>query len=100
MLGSPQQGTTGNVQVPDVPVSHFFCRLERIQMTSVNPVNRWTEPGILLLIILNAVVLFIQASVSHALPSTWPDDTPPPSVSGYFHHWEDYVLFVLFCLFT
>ncbi|KAM5541612.1 hypothetical protein V8D89_004802 [Ganoderma adspersum] len=60
----------------------------------------WTEPGILLLIIVNAVVLFIQASISHALPSTWPDGNPPPSVSGYFHTWEDYVLFVLFCLFT
>ena len=61
--------------------------------------DRWTEPGILLLIIVNAVVLFIQASISHALPSSWPDGNPPPSVSGYFHTWEDYVLFVLFCLF-
>ncbi|TBU26428.1 Ion transport protein-domain-containing protein [Dichomitus squalens] len=60
----------------------------------------WTEPVILLLIILNAVVLFIQASIPHALPADWPDDARPPPVTGYFHAWEDYVLFVLFCLFT
>ncbi|KAH9849175.1 Ion transport protein-domain-containing protein [Lenzites betulinus] len=60
----------------------------------------WTEPVILFLIIINGLVLTIQASRPHALPQTWPDDTPPPPVVGYFHRWEDYVLFVLFCLFT
>ncbi|KAI0740154.1 Ion transport protein-domain-containing protein [Earliella scabrosa] len=60
----------------------------------------WTEPVILLLIIVNAVVLTIQASRPHALPEDWPDDTPPPAVKGFFHTWEDYVLFALFCLFT
>ncbi|CDO68509.1 hypothetical protein BN946_scf184998.g6 [Trametes cinnabarina] len=59
----------------------------------------WTEPIILFLIILNGLVLTIQASRPHALPEDWPDDRPPP-VTGYFHAWEDYVLFVLFCLFT
>ncbi|KAJ7487241.1 Ion transport protein-domain-containing protein [Mycena galericulata] len=54
----------------------------------------WTEPIILLLIIFNAVVLTIQA----ARPLTLSD--PPLQVSGYFHTWEDYALFVLFILFT
>ncbi|KAI0822128.1 Ion transport protein-domain-containing protein [Trametes gibbosa] len=63
-------------------------------------VYTWTEPVILFLIILNGLVLTIQASRPHALPEDWPDDTPPPPVVGYFHRWEDYVLFVLFCLFT
>ncbi|KAI0739665.1 Ion transport protein-domain-containing protein [Daedaleopsis nitida] len=60
----------------------------------------WTEPAILLLIIVNAIVLTIQASRPHALPEDFPDDTPPPAITGYFHGWEDYVLFALFCLFT
>ncbi|KAI0331568.1 hypothetical protein GY45DRAFT_1248483 [Cubamyces sp. BRFM 1775] len=60
----------------------------------------WTEPIILLLIIINGLVLAIQASRPHALPADWPSDEPPPPVVGYFHAWEDYVLFVLFCLFT
>ncbi|KAI8976389.1 Ion transport protein-domain-containing protein [Trametes punicea] len=59
----------------------------------------WTEPVILLLIIINGLVLTIQASRPHALPQDFPDDRPPP-VAGYFHAWEDYVLFVLFCFFT
>ncbi|KAL7278048.1 hypothetical protein ACG7TL_008012 [Trametes sanguinea] len=59
----------------------------------------WTEPIILFLIIVNGLVLAIQASRPHALPEDWPFDRPPP-VAGYFHAWEDYVLFVLFCLFT
>lgn len=62
--------------------------------------SRWTEPVILLLIIVNAVVLTIQASRPHALPEDWPDDASPPSVVGFFHAWEDYVLFALFCLFS
>ncbi|KAI0073340.1 hypothetical protein K474DRAFT_1666711 [Panus rudis PR-1116 ss-1] len=59
-------------------------------------VYKWTEPCILLLIILNAVILTVQAAHSIA-PS--PDDGPV-RVSGYFHSWEDYALFVLFILFT
>jgi hypothetical protein len=54
----------------------------------------WTEPIILVLIILNAVVLTIQSSRSLTL-------TVPPAVSkGYFHSWEDGVLFGLFIVFT
>ena len=65
--------------------------------------NRWTEPVILLLIILNAVVLTIQAARSTALPAPDDSDSPPlspPHIRGYFHTWEDYTLFVLFVLFT
>ncbi|GAW02071.1 calcium channel subunit cch1 [Lentinula edodes] len=61
----------------------------------------WTEPIILLLIIVNAVVLTLQASHSLTLPDgANVGDTLPPHVTGYFHEWEDYVLFVLFVLFT
>ncbi|KAJ6602707.1 Ion transport protein-domain-containing protein [Mycena vulgaris] len=54
----------------------------------------WTEPIILLLIIFNAVVLTIQS----ARPLTL--DDAPARVTGYFHAWEDYALFVLFIIFT
>ncbi|KAF9022796.1 hypothetical protein BDZ89DRAFT_1070394 [Hymenopellis radicata] len=57
----------------------------------------WTESIILLLIILNAVVLTIQSSRSLTVAS---DGDLPPTLSGYFHAWEDYVLFVLFIIFT
>ncbi|EGG06060.1 uncharacterized protein MELLADRAFT_48591 [Melampsora larici-populina 98AG31] len=50
------------------------------------------EPLIFLLIILDGVVLTIQSS-----KSVW--DFPRPS-KGYFHTWEDYALFSLFCIFT
>lgn len=53
---------------------------------------------ILLLILTNAVVLFIQAARSITLPEDGSGEAP--HVQGYFHGWEDYVLFVLFCLFT
>ncbi|EPS97893.1 hypothetical protein FOMPIDRAFT_1127618 [Fomitopsis schrenkii] len=56
----------------------------------------WTEPIILLLIIANAVILIIQSHISEALDS----NQNPPQVKGYFHHWEDYALFGLFCFFT
>lgn len=69
-------------------------------MQCLRLLRRWTEPIILLLIIINGLVLAIQASRPHALPEDWPDDSPPPPMKGYFHAWEDYVLFVLFCLFT
>ncbi|TFK68921.1 hypothetical protein BDN72DRAFT_646515 [Pluteus cervinus] len=59
-------------------------------------VHQWTEPIILVLIIINAVVLTIQASRSSTLPS----NGSPSSVDGYFHSWEDYALFGLFIIFT
>ncbi|KAA1473328.1 hypothetical protein DENSPDRAFT_779605 [Dentipellis sp. KUC8613] len=57
----------------------------------------WTEPLILCLIIVNAVVLTIQASRTWTLPS---DDASPITVKGYLHTWEDFTLFVLFIFFT
>ncbi|KAJ3799593.1 hypothetical protein GGU11DRAFT_679152, partial [Lentinula aff. detonsa] len=61
----------------------------------------WTEPTILLLIIVNAVVLTIQASHSLTLPDgANVGDALPLHVTGYFHAWEDYALFVLFVIFT
>ncbi|KAF9530724.1 Ion transport protein-domain-containing protein [Crepidotus variabilis] len=64
-------------------------------------VHPLTEPLILLLIILNAVVLTIQAFPVLVLPSSLDGQTPlPPRIHGYFHSWEDYVLFVLFNIFT
>lgn len=51
---------------------------------------------ILALIIVNAVALVVQASRTLLLPST----QVPVTVTGYFHMWEDFVLFVLFILFT
>ncbi|KAG2356552.1 Ion transport protein-domain-containing protein, partial [Suillus spraguei] len=59
--------------------------------------HTWTEPLILCLIILNACVLISQASHSVLLPSG--QSTPTPQ-KGFFRAWEDYVLFVLFILFT
>ncbi|GAA6002347.1 calcium channel protein CCH1 [Rhodotorula paludigena] len=53
---------------------------------------RWTEPIILLLIILQVVVQTIQAS-----PDVYAHPRP---TKGYFHTWEDVVLFVVFCIFT
>lgn len=53
-----------------------------------------TEPIILVLIILNAILLSIQSSRSLIL-------TDPPTVyKGYFHAWEDFALFILFVVFT
>ncbi|OXH34034.1 high-affinity cell membrane calcium channel [Cryptococcus neoformans] len=51
----------------------------------------WTEPVILLLIITNVVVLAIQSAP--ALDS-------PRIDNGYFQGWEDFVLLVLFIVFT
>ncbi|GAA6051051.1 Calcium-channel protein CCH1 [Rhodotorula toruloides] len=53
---------------------------------------RWTEPAILLLIILQVVVQTIQSSYNVY-------EYPRPT-KGFFHSWEDYVLFVVFCAFT
>lgn len=57
---------------------------------------RYTEPIILALIVVNAVALVVQASRTLLLPST----QIPVTVTGYFHAWEDFVLFALFILFT
>ena len=61
-------------------------------------VYRWTEPLILFLIICDAVILTIQAARNVALPAD--GDGTPLQISGYFHQWEDYALFVLFVFFT
>ncbi|OBZ73075.1 hypothetical protein A0H81_07105 [Grifola frondosa] len=58
----------------------------------------WTEPLILLSIMFNAVVLALQAMHSETLPGD--GSGQPPQVKGYFHAWEDYALFVLFCFYT
>jgi hypothetical protein len=57
---------------------------------------RSTEPLILCSIILYAVLLTIQASRTSTLSS--PTATPP-AVVGYFHTWEDYIIFALFVFF-
>ncbi|KAF9447124.1 hypothetical protein P691DRAFT_761036 [Macrolepiota fuliginosa MF-IS2] len=61
--------------------------------------HRWTEPLIFILITLNAIVLTLQAFPSLTLPKSNPP-APPPTIKGYFHTWEDWVLFVLFSIFT
>ncbi|KAF9484619.1 high-affinity cell membrane calcium channel [Pholiota conissans] len=62
-------------------------------------VHPYTEPGILLLIMSNAIILTIQAFKPSTLP-TANGPTLPPRVKGYFHSWEDYALFALFIVFT
>ncbi|KAG6861044.1 hypothetical protein C0995_004545 [Termitomyces sp. Mi166 len=59
----------------------------------------WTEPIILVLIIVNAVVLTLQATLPLTL-STSDGTAVPPRIKGYFHSWEDYALFALFIIFT
>ncbi|KAH0835701.1 Ion transport protein-domain-containing protein [Lanmaoa asiatica] len=59
-------------------------------------IHPYTEPMILVLIIVNAVALVVQASRTLLFPST----QVPITIMGYFHAWEDFVLFVLFILFT
>nr|XP_019045668.1 high-affinity cell membrane calcium channel [Kwoniella bestiolae CBS 10118]OCF24598.1 high-affinity cell membrane calcium channel [Kwoniella bestiolae CBS 10118] len=51
----------------------------------------YTEPAILILIITNVVVLAIQSA---------PAQNEPRVDDGYFQTWADYVLLVLFCIFT
>lgn len=61
-------------------------------MSPVKLMHRsFTEQAILVLIILNVVVLSFQGSKEL--------NTPRPN-TGYFQAWEDYVLFVLFVIFT
>ncbi|GAA5884714.1 hypothetical protein JCM6882_005364 [Rhodosporidiobolus microsporus] len=52
----------------------------------------WTEPTILLLIVLQVVVLTIQSSYDVY--------THPRPERGYFHSWEDYTLFAIFVFFS
>ncbi|KAF8548118.1 hypothetical protein OG21DRAFT_1489654 [Imleria badia] len=59
-------------------------------------IHPYIEPTILALIVLNAVALVVQASRTLLLPS----NQVPITVTGYFHAWEDFVIFVLFVLFT
>ncbi|KAG6372714.1 Ion transport protein-domain-containing protein [Boletus reticuloceps] len=59
-------------------------------------IHPYTEPTILALILINAVALVVQASRTLLLPDT----QVPITVKGYFHAWEDFVIFVLFILFT
>jgi hypothetical protein len=54
--------------------------------------HRWTEPLILVLIVLQVVVLTIQSA-----PNVY--EHPRPT-KGYFHSWEDYTLFSIFVFFT
>ncbi|KAG8696198.1 calcium channel protein, partial [Ceratobasidium sp. 394] len=51
----------------------------------------WTEPIILALIFANAVFLTTQA---------WRSVYVFGRIDGYFKTWEDYALFILFCIFT
>ncbi|KZT03083.1 uncharacterized protein LAESUDRAFT_660488 [Laetiporus sulphureus 93-53] len=77
----------------------YFNSASRVRMATYNfLVAPWTEPIILLLIVFNAVVLTIQSHKSAALASDGSQN--PPVVNGYFHIWEDYALFALFCFFT
>ncbi|GLB42802.1 putative calcium channel [Lyophyllum shimeji] len=78
----------------------YFGPESRVRLALFNfLVYPWTEPVILVLIIINAVVLTSQAAPSLTL-STSDGTAVPPRIKGYFHAWEDYVLFALFILFT
>ncbi|TFK51284.1 hypothetical protein OE88DRAFT_1800091 [Heliocybe sulcata] len=63
-------------------------------------VSPWTEPTVLVLIIVNAIVLTIQAARTQVAPGDSDNPGMPAPVKGYFHSWEDYVLFGLFLVFT
>ncbi|KAI6144232.1 Ion transport protein-domain-containing protein [Pisolithus tinctorius] len=52
----------------------------------------YSDPILLVLILMTAVVLVIQASRTLLLPT---DQSSPSPQVGYFHAWEDYALFVL-----
>ncbi|KAG5652105.1 hypothetical protein H0H81_006278 [Sphagnurus paluster] len=78
----------------------FFGPESKVRLALFNfLVSPWTEPIILVLIIVNAVVLTIQAALPLTL-STSNGTAVPPRIRGYFHSWEDYALFVLFIIFT
>lgn len=77
----------------------LFYSPPTIGLKYLGRLHRLTEPLILILIILNAVVLTIQAFPPLTLPASQNPALPPP-VKGYFHTWEDYTLFALFIIFT
>jgi hypothetical protein len=56
-----------------------------------------TEPLILILILFQAIVLIIQSA---KVPVTTPRPAVNRSGVGYFLSWEDWVIFVLFIIFT
>lgn len=53
--------------------------------------SRWTEPAILVLIVVNVIMLALQAA---------PPLFEPRTEGTFFRDWEDYVLFGLFIAFT
>ncbi|KAG9312660.1 hypothetical protein JVU11DRAFT_7076 [Chiua virens] len=59
-------------------------------------IHPYTEPTILALIVVNAVALVVQASRTLLLPPS----QAPVTATGYFHAWEDFILFTLFIVFT
>ena len=65
------------------------------QSQPVDDLIRWTEPLILVLIIINVVVLTIQSARSLTLPSNGTITS-----QGYFHTWEDFALFAIFAVYT
>lgn len=88
------------------PITHFSPPPRRLRGRTLgifgksNPLRKamdrflrfsWTEPVILLLILLNVIVLTIQSTPALFTPRT---------ATTYFNEWEDYVLFVLFIVFT
>ncbi|GAA6002036.1 hypothetical protein JCM10207_003048 [Rhodosporidiobolus poonsookiae] len=77
------RGKTLGLFGPDNPLRRACARVLTAQ---------WTEPTILVLIILQVVVLTIQSSYNVY-------DHPRPT-KGYFHAWEDVVLFAIFVCFT
>ncbi|KAI0247528.1 Ion transport protein-domain-containing protein [Lactifluus subvellereus] len=75
----------------------FFGPTSRIRLAMYDfLIYPWTEPVILCSILLYAVLLTTQASRTLTLPN--PNASPPPVV-GFFHTWEDYIIFFLFIFF-
>ncbi|KAG6837569.1 hypothetical protein H0H93_006983 [Arthromyces matolae] len=107
-LGDGEDGTSQEPPIPDLtqalPIRGrtlgFLGTESKVRLALFNfLVHPWTEPVILVLIIINAVVLSIQAAPALTL-STSDGSVLPPRIKGYFHSWEDYALFVLFIIFT
>ncbi|KAI6024262.1 Ion transport protein-domain-containing protein [Pisolithus marmoratus] len=73
------------------PTNPFRLRLYHMLSHS------YSDPILLVLILMTAIVFVVQASRSLLLPT---DQSSPSPRVGYFHAWEDYVLFVLYILFT
>ncbi|KAG6899490.1 hypothetical protein C0993_009751 [Termitomyces sp. T159_Od127] len=100
-LGDGEEQATDEDQIPDLtkalPIRGrtlgFLGTDSKLRVALFNfLVYSWTEPIILVLIIINAVVLTIQAALPLTLSKS--DGTVvPPRIKGYFHSWEDYALF-------